>query len=607
MLHRCLALLLILGLSVVTLGQESAKFAGTWKSKTKVSGYDQTMIIANDDGKWLVKGTYKKEGEDVGEFVGEDVKLAKGKLIFNYKVTKQPAPKFDKGRVTLQFEGEGLRYEFTSGNTTAGRHFARVGEAPKVVAKETPKPVEKKPMPEAGDPEAQYAGIWSGTFPGTSYRLILNIKKEEKWVVEGYLTSAEGKRLGYFKHETAAMTKQKTITSVALWEEKPKDIKGGGFTLTARPPVLQLEFKAGKGKTPLTAELKRGEKEMLALLKPPERTEPKNLDDLKPKPKTPAGEPGVMNAGGLIYGIGFLDEGKTLVVGLGNGKLQYWDMDKRELTRTEGTYEAAGPFAVVPNGKFIIRTYAKVSNGSGQGMVQILDPATAKQLNLFEAHAHGIRSLMISSDRRLAVSCCGEGLDTKGTATVRVWEAETGKVIAEQFVSADSVAISPQVDRFAYATLKDDFPPRDSVHLCDINGKLLASIQTQHKQRIRHCAFSPDGKILATVAENGTLVLTNLKTKKPMQTVELVAIGKKLSQRLTTVVFSPDGKLVIVGQANGYVYYRDANTGAEVKTERIFTHNTEHMAFSPADGRLAIAATDAVNGRIVLRDLPAAP
>src|SRR5207247_11031189 len=138
---------------------------------------------------------------------------------------------------------------------------------------------------ETGDDEGQYSGIWTGSFPGTGYRLILNIRKEDKWIVEGFLTGAEGKRLGYFKHDAAAMTKDKTITSVALWQEKPKDVKGGtGLTLSARPPMLQLEIKAAKGKAPLTAELKRGEKEMLAQLKPPERSQPKSFDDLKPKP-----------------------------------------------------------------------------------------------------------------------------------------------------------------------------------------------------------------------------------------------------------------------------------------------------------------------------------
>jgi WD domain, G-beta repeat len=604
MLHRCFALFVILGLSAVALAQDSAKFAGTWKSKAKVSGFDQIMTIANDDGKWSVKGTYQKEGEEAGEYVGEDVKLTGGKLVFSYKVTKQPAPKGDKGRVTVQFEGAGLRYTFTSGNTTAGRHFARVGEEPKVVAKDAPKT--PTPAPESGDPEKQYAGIWTGAYPGTSYRLILNIMKEEKWVVEGFLTSAEGKRLGYFKHETAAMTKQKTITSVALWEEKPKDVKGGSFTLSARPPMLQLEFKAAKGKAPLTAELKRGEKEVLAQLKPPERSEPKGIDDLKPKPNTPAGEPGVMNTGSLIMGMGFLDEGKTLAVGLGNGKLQYWDVGKRELTRTEGAYEAAGPFAVAPNGKFLIRTYAKVTGGSGQGMVEILDPVTAKQLNLFEAHPTGIRSMMISLDSRLVVSCCGEPLDkNRGAATVRLWEAETGKVVATQNVSADSVAISPQSDRFLYATLKGEFDARVLiVNLCDTKGKLLAAIQTPHKQNILHCAFSPDGNTLATVSNDGMLVLSDLASRKPLKSVQLVLPGQKLNYRLNAVVFSPDGKLVIVGQDNGYVFYRDAKTAAEVKSERPFQQSVDHLVFSPADGRLMIAAG---NGRIVLRDLPAAP
>ena len=41
-----------MGLSAVALGQDSAKFAGTWKSKAKVSGFEQIMTIANDDARY---------------------------------------------------------------------------------------------------------------------------------------------------------------------------------------------------------------------------------------------------------------------------------------------------------------------------------------------------------------------------------------------------------------------------------------------------------------------------------------------------------------------------------------------------------------------------
>ncbi len=103
----------------------------------------------------------------------------------------------------------------------------------------------------------------------------------------------------------------------------------------------------------------------------------------------------------------------------------------------------------------------------------------------------------------------------------------------------------------------------------------------RHQGRGWRVAFSPDGKILATLNATGSLRLWDTKTGQPLQTIGASGM----------VAFSPDGKTMVTGGNADYTlsvfgfHLFDVETGKRLRTFTGHTRPPSSVAFSP-DGRM---------------------
>jgi hypothetical protein len=111
------------------------KFVGTWKGS--VDGYDQFWTIANENGTWSVRGTFKHSGKEAGSFLGTDVKYADNSLTFTRKFVKKPAGTdwADDVPIVVKAESDGLTYAHASSGAKGVRALVRYADAPKPAAK----------------------------------------------------------------------------------------------------------------------------------------------------------------------------------------------------------------------------------------------------------------------------------------------------------------------------------------------------------------------------------------------------------------------------------------------------------------------------------------
>src|SRR5262249_13242054 len=109
-------------------------------------------------------------------------------------------------------------------------------------------------------------------------------------------------------------------------------------------------------------------------------------------------------------------------------------------------------------------------------------------------------------------------------------------------------------------------------------------------------SFSPDGRCLACVLEDGTVVVYELATGQPRGT-----FGKKLPpaprfpsqyNRFSRCAFSPDNKSLAQSDADGVVRLWDLATGKELAAFKGHAEVVNVLAFSSDGKRLASASDD---------------
>ena len=239
---------------------------------------------------------------------------------------------------------------------------------------------------------------------------------------------------------------------------------------------------------------------------------------------------------------------------------------------------AALPIAKVPHG--VKSTVHVAYSPDGKYIVS----GGIDSVKVWEAQSgHVIANMLFYSASSVAFSPDGKYVAAGGwDGTARLWEASSGRVIISQIfgIWVRSVAFSPDGRYVAWGG-------EDTIRIWDIH-KAREAIQIPY-HRVNFITFSPDGKYLLSSGDDRTARIWDLKNGS-----EIVKLSRNGSIR--KAIFSPDGKYIASAGDDRAAQVWEVSTGREVS--KIYHDDTVNdIAFSP-DGRYVVSGSSDKTARV---------
>jgi WD40 repeat protein len=247
--------------------------------------------------------------------------------------------------------------------------------------------------------------------------------------------------------------------------------------------------------------------------------------------------------------LAFSPDGKLLAAASNKGKLIVWELPAGK-ERTAFRPHTAGVTGVAfsPDGKLLATSgnLSAIRNGflSAYGEVKLWDATNFKEKAAVKLEGTMYALCVAFSGDAKLVAAGTQADDFDSAAVVELIDVATAKKRATlkgkgQYEIVNSIAFSS--DNKLLAGGSGSVVDASAVRLWDVESAKEQVVFRDHRSMVRSVAFRPDGKLLASAADNTVKVWDLIAMK---QSAEIMSD----EVRISSVAFSPDGKLLAAAE-----------------------------------------------------------
>ena len=316
--------------------------------------------------------------------------------------------------------------------------------------------------------------------------------------------------------------------------------------------------------------------------------------------------------------VAFSPDGHLLAVGEGGAQVDLWNPTSgAQVGVLPGSFAVVRSLAFSPDGRLLAAggVAGTTTRPVRSGLTRVWRmPTGAPDVTRPDHRATVVNSVAFSPDGRLLASAGDNSqielwdpvtrqaeppLAGRGDITSVVFSPDGTDIVADG--SDDTIRYWRAVSPHRYYAFDTTYPgaivtlvfSRDAHTLlvAGLNGVLLLH---QHDYSLSSAgaltsvAFSPDGRMIATAAQRGTIRLYDATTHWPARVITTQPGGS------LAMAFSPDGRLLASGGQHGSLRLWDPATGARRAALRVIGPSVTGVGFSP-DGSLLAAASWGAN------------